>query len=833
MVEYILLALLIIFILIAGWYIVAFLLQRKSQVDVKTIFSKIRSWQTELAKRRDNLQNYSANEEEPYGSLAQGLKESYTRLEDQLKEYSAEYGQTQTILRNQSSTNWMNLLRLPVDSIGMRKRISQLNKRNEGFNQSILGFDQHVEKIEQVGWNISLQTRERLEKVQSAIHILNSLKVNYIHGETLEGYLREAKQWEQQIHDTVPVVMLSDTQEAIHKQVSRETIISVFRLLCEIHPLIERNFSQSQDWEQQRSQLELILTKLSDKFRSISTVIEDLEASKEYAIVWDRSRETLFDIRQRLELLGTIQKKRTLEQLENDAKAAQKLEMSLLELDTQCQEVHQQQAELVVLAKNTEIVEGAKWGREAQKLAYKVQAYDPRNWSTDLKLKQISDEIKLLLSYYKNPVWQNANESVKETEIDEILHELQELSRMHLDLRPRVASILARYTEIETLERQAKDNLSRAKALLNQTLSLAGANPVLAGSLPELEKFRNEFDPISNELANNSEGLVEDKSHHVDVLLEQIETSTNRWLQKVKQDLTDKQVELSKKVKKLSEISNLEDPSYVEAARLLDNLPILPKDKEREKDESSRPFTLVKTIREKLADIDRNEEFYPLHEAVGFMKQHNEDWQKCVIALKSLSDIEGPVLEMSTKLEQSRASAKQLLARAGELIPEVRSWPPVNQMLGGERAQMAALDRKNEVLKTESIKAIQIVTRYGNLADEYQALQNKVRQVVDAAEKDQNRIREQETRLEEVKNLWKELRNANPGNARLKEDIQILIQNVDQQMEDIKEKYRLGGLPYNQALQQIRVLYQNLSNTVVYFDDENTVDINGEISRRD
>jgi len=367
--------------------------------------------------------------------------------------------------------------------------------------------------------------------------------------------------------------------------------------------------------------------------------------------------------------------------------------------------------------------------------------------------------------------------------------------------------------------------------LLNQGISLAGSNPVLSEAISEFDQFRSAIDPLLEELNTPNYGVLEKKTQKAIALINRVEQVTNRWLIKLNADLRTKQDILHTIVSKLQEIGTLEDPAILEGQRFVEAIPVK---RTVEVETTKGALSIAKSIKDKLTRSGESpSEALPMSEAIKEIKLSNEDWQHYVIIIKALEDIEGPVLEMSEKLEQSRANTQQLLSRASEVMPEARSWPPVNQSLGGERGQFVALERKYLNVKKEPLKAIQIVTRLSSLSDEYQQLASKVRQVIENAEKDQSRILEQDTHLEEVKGLWKELRNANPGNTFMKDDIQILLQSADQQMDAIKDKYKRGGLPYNQTLQNIRALYQNLSSAVVTYDNETTIDINGEIANRE
>jgi len=826
----ILISVTILLFLIVVIYGIAFFWQYRSSRQLKEMSGSLRQLQGTIKQKFGAIKEYNIDDE-PYASIIKGLLENLESSEANTRALLIHYGEIQTDLHSHVNLTWAAIPRLPLDMYHIQTRVKTLRFDQDSVINSINKFDVQYGELKRLGWKIASIARKLLENIQTGSHNLLDLKDKGIQGDTLDRSIIETKQLEERLYKNIPVMMLTDSEGEILAKVDKNTIITVHTLISEIDSDIHTLLKQSQEWEVVWDKLDGTLGSLIADFRSLTGQFEELETSKVYPLAWDKSRESLFELRQQIERLGTIQKARTLEQLEGDLRIASKLNIQLLELSRQCQEIVQEHAELLALLTSQDIQEGVGWSREANKLAQQIQSYAPENWDNNLAVHQIREEIRTLISYHKNPSWQSPATLIKETELPEVLKDVQDLSKLHLDLRPRVAAISARLGEIQNLERQTKDTLGRSKAMLNQGISLAGSNPVLSEAISELEHFRSSIDPLLDELNTPNYGLLEKKAQKAIALINRVEQATNRWLIKLNVDLRNKQDILHIKVSKLQEIGTLEDPAILEGQRLVETIPVKRTD---EVENTKGALSIAKSIKDKLTRSGESPvDTLPISEAIKEIKLRNEDWQNYVIIIKAIEDIEGPVIEMSTKLEQTRANTQQLLSRASEVMPETRSWPPVNQGLGGERGQFAALERKYLTLKKEPMKAIQIVTRVSALSDEYQQLASKVRQVIENAEKDQSRILEQETRLEEIKGLWKELRNANPGNSFMKDDIQILLQSTDQQMEAIRDKYKRGGLPYNQTLQNIRALYQNLSSAVVTYDNETTIDINGEIANRD
>jgi hypothetical protein len=574
--------------------------------------------------------------------------------------------------------------------------------------------------------------------------------------------------------------------------------------------------AKAREWEGQISALEKTCEEMVAIFQGVSTEMRDLENSPVRPIVWDRSRKALLSAGQQVDMIAQVKKSRTLEGVKKDLAASLSLLEQLKEISSSCRRAAKAHQELLELLGSSHIQDGQDWARAAQKLAEQAAEYDPENWPRSDGAARLRPDIQALseqqarLTAPLGPDPQAKGISrptaLRETDLEGQLLEARRLAEMHANLRPRVANIQKRFGEVQAIERLARENISRARALLNQAESVVLSNPLLAKSVSEAKNARESLEAIAAQFEQPGKGAVEVKAQRAEGWLRKAEQAVNTWLAQLNADLDARMGSLQERTSRLNAIALLDDPALSEAQRLLAT-----------EEQVARPG---KTSRR--ADL-------PLADAVAELKIRSEAWQRCASVLKALESIEGSIVDDYEKAEHFRQEAIQQLARAAELIPEGRSWPPSNQSIVSERQDYQKVEQQWKSLSQERIQPIRLVSRLGSLAGEYQGLASRVSQKVERAGQEQNRFRELENRLAESRSMWQNQMQIHAESAVTRDDIHLLLEEVEAESEAVKEHYRRGSIMYNQALQTLRQICQKLDDALVQLNATQDIDINGEI----
>ena len=66
----------------------------------------------------------------------------------------------------------------------------------------------------------------------------------------------------------------------------------------------------------------------------------------------------------------------------------------------------------------------------------------------------------------------------------------------------------------------------------------------------------------------------------------------------------------------------------------------------------------------------------------------------------------------------------------------------------------------------------------------------------------------------------------------LRNDLNQLFVEIDRDYTELNKQYSLGGLPYNQALQNLRIICRKINEITMPAVGNQVVDINGDLQKR-
>jgi len=796
-----------------GIYVLILLMRNKAQSEMKVARSLLRKRQAESQQIRVSARNYVPTDPEPYGRVVSELNRQLNKIDGIIGECHNRYGQLQSKIRTLGPHNLKAILRMPLEWHAAWKQSTDLVTVLENLAEDLTTARYLSERLMRLAWEIALQLRLTLKNVQAALGILEELRSQGIHDPVLNDSVARGSEWEKALSSNIPIYMLAGEEKEILTQADKDSVIQIYQTLSKARPGTDRLLTKAKEWKNQVKQLEQAKVELANSLEECTKEMQVLEAHPVRPLVWEQSRQDVIQLAQKTEAVISHEETYTLGLVKKDLDKAQGLIAAVRELAGQCRLVEQGHSELLALFGSPEIQDGLDWARGAQKLAKQTAAYDSENWPKGDGVIKLNGEVQTLSDIQQRLIVSARSTKgeltpIRESELENTLRETRQLVLLHQSLRPRVARVQARLAEIQTMEREAKEDLSRSKALLNQTEMILTTNPLLAKtSLTEIKQMRENMEKLSKQLGQPERGVVEGKAQKAHVLVTSAQKGCNQWLEQLKTDLEVKKDLLTEKISKLNSIAPLDDPAIIEA------LPFIqPPDKPTPS-----------------AEKPQAKGGLPLSEAVMELKKKNEEWQRCAGLLKAIEAVEGPVVDSYEKAKEQRQKAREGLSRALELIPESRAWPPAMQTMAGERGELDKIERDWANLTKEPIAPIRLVSRLGDLSGSYQELAARISQKVERAGQEQNRIRELENRLAESSRLWQYQMQLNADNILARDDILALLDETDKEHEGIKERFRRGGISYNQSLQHLRMLCQKLDSTLIRLDDRRYLDINGEI----
>jgi DNA repair exonuclease SbcCD ATPase subunit len=809
--------------------------QKQTQAGLKEIISRLRKIQTGLQQTYRLGEAYSTDDPEPFGPLAGEMQAILKKAEGHLQDASSSYRQLQENIR---SLDWSRLrdrkdltgiIQLPFNWYFQHQSTRSLLEETKRIEQEVESAENLLQNLANKGKEVAGLARRVLAEVQSALSILAGLRGSGIHDPNLDATTQEARNWEQALHERVPLYFLEGDEDEVSTLTDKNTVIDVYRIVDKARPVGEALEKQATEWEQQRQDLSSLLEKLPLAFRGVQEAMASAEANPAYPVHWDVSRTKLSAARSQVENLGTIQSRRTFEKVKIDQAAAQKLIEQLESMLAYCQQVIQSRQEIAALLEAPDVKQGQEWTRKAIKFAEQTEAYDHENFHRQVSPLRLRQDLDSLAEAHRKMEAHHPEASLSESEISVILEEARLLASLHEEVRPRLGSIQERFVDIQESERNARELTSRTRALLNQAVPLVTSNHYLAEAAgKEAEALREEMESLSDEMEARQRGLVEKKAQKANALARKIEQSTNRWLEKLESDLNDLKRELAERVGVLKQVALLDEPALNEAEEVLGGREVEPAGSQTRRGPlAGIPFS------ESLGSARRKgREQMALADAVGEMKRLNQEWHRCLSLLHALEDLEGPLLDQNDQITGHAENARLLLDRAQQMVPGERTWPPTTVFIAAEKRQLEGLEKRWEQLKRERLRAIQLIAQLSELSSEFQTLENKIAAAVERAEEEQERVVDLERRLSESMRLWQYQMQIYGGNPQAQDAIQALLEDAESEADSVRQSYMNGSLPYNHVVQHLRSLCQRVEGAQAHLDRDQAIDINGVVQRR-
>lgn len=533
--------------------------------------------------------------------------------------------------------------------------------------------------------------------------------------------------------------------------------------------------------------------------KDLSSLISSLAKSEIHPVIWDQSRPVFREINKQIAALGEAHQPRSIEEIDQNFSKASELIVRLNKLSKHCNEIAAQHAEVLGLLASEDIQHGLEWCKGAEEVSTQVAVYNPDNWSRQEAVVTLHEDLRYLMTRHQSIIPVDDTKSLKESEITGLLADVKSLSEDYKFAHTRVGKVDARLRWIQSIEKETKDNFYSARNQFHQISWLVNSNSYLKKAVgPELDRLRNLLERNNQGLSQPQAGLIEKKAREAEAAIEEMTVYTNRWLVQLNQDIQSKQQALTDKLNKLQEYADLEDPSIEKAQRLLA--------KDAQKTATAQiapqiPFTLVEVVNE--------------------MQQRCNTWQEYVAVQQELEEmVETPLIDAVLNAQKQRQRALDLLAIANRQIPVNHAWPPTDVSVASERRDIEQMEVQWKALKSQQVRAIWAVRRYGELAASYQAQASKIEQAVQWASQEQKRVIDVEVEIERLLRYLQRQELSATSDPRKVEKYNQIRSKAALSLEDVKERWTSSsgvtreGLDYDDIVQDLLDILNRLRTTV-------------------
>jgi chromosome segregation ATPase len=540
---------------------------------------------------------------------------------------------------------------------------------------------------------------------------------------------------------------------------------------------------------------------------STSRKMASLGTSSIYPVAWGKSAAAVNGMKSRLAEMGGIDNPRTARQVTVDLKQCLKLKQGLEGLSAHVDQIELDHIELENIFSAPEFQDIDGWLSEAHQLVSWIQVYAPDNWArtdaaADLPADLMSVE-KELIRLAPDSVPQPA----LETELGGVLTDSRALNAVFTEMRARLSRMIARLADIQAVEKTASDLLESGFTTLNQIKYLIRSNTYLSGTATqECERLLSELEKLRLELETREKESVERKAGRIETAISKIEKSAIGWSEGLNNQIKQEVSNITTSLKTLDGIAYLDENAIGDARQLL-----LSRD-------------ALDATQDKGAEGEMQLEDLP-----NQLKKRNDIWQTATAARSALSDVEKPVLESYQEAAANREAVTRLFKDSARLIKSAQKWPPTSVSFEHSRQEFKAVEAQWKSLKKEELRAIALVAQLGNLSIRYQRLAVDLDRSTERAKQELSRIKKLENDLGELTKAWSNHRKTYRENERASAGIRELLNDAKVELTRIKQDFKDMDTDYDQAAQELASLVSRIRTALVRIDDENMLDIDGNL----
>jgi hypothetical protein len=801
---------LILFLILSGFfgsYLYIRNLRRECRDGLRLSGRLFRELEFRLRSLHHQTEIFSKDDPEPYGEMAAELAAWIVQVEITLKSLQAQYADQQSYYKNISRLPFYLWLVHMLDWVKFRTDIDQYQSAIEQLNVVCDEIESLGDRLQNVSGEIAIQCKQLLEKAQWAIDELGEIRKQGYGDNILLQTELALKEWETTLLNQIPVSFLSPDLSGVHDQAEKKVVSRVYRLLHTSGPQIDHHHNTVSGWKNLIQQVLITQKNLSLRGKAIAQIMSSLEKTTDQSVVWDQSQRIVDS--QDMELIHVQEKALALSNLEVVHTELLDLEKRQILLKKEVEQTLKIYRELIRLRGEFDTTKVTAWTKNALSKIEVAKKFNILNWKNISDVARLTNNLQNLLQQLEVENSQRGISRIAESDIALLHKRISSVHSMYEKYLPIYEVFWTKLRDIQEKVKKSKDILTRDYAALNQARGIISSNQFLSKlAANESEKLILAIVKLNAELDVPEQGLVDDKCNRVDQIHKKISDACQKWLQKLRLDISGKKEELSQTVNVLQDLVSLSDPVFAEVVTLLQE--------QRQGENSSQVVA------------ERNETLSLTKE----IKTQSEVWQKVIASQKAISDIAGPVLDRFRKMEKNRMILQEIMSKADGIVPEMLSWPPHTQRLTTERMKYQNLESKYHSFKSERHKAIQLMGLISDLSDGYQELNSNVSQIIERAKQEQERFLDLDKRFNQSKQMWHRLAKGDKSTVISIDEINQLIMGADSDYTELQKRYRSGGLPYQQAYQMFRIICRKLDEATVELGMGQLMDINGVIQKR-
>jgi chromosome segregation ATPase len=603
-------------------------------------------------------------------------------------------------------------------------------------------------------------------------------------------------------------------------QPEAEDLKSLSREVTQLRKVIHDTEQQFTRASQQVGTLSKAITELNTEIELLAGRQAALEHTETFPLAWDTSGPRVNDLRSRLQAMGHALQPRTPEQIGQHLKEVEQVREGWKALSEAFPKTAAQYQQLITLLDGAELKDGAVWLQKSREMLARAAVFDSRNWPKGDAIQDLPADLEELKVQHEKLVPADRTAPLRESELEQRLKDIQKLAAQHKVLRPRIESARARLEKVQVMEAEGKERLTAAFTALERVDILTDSNDLLfEAAADEIDRLSEEIRLLSNELNAQGQGEVEKKLQKINTLGEKVNRSLNGWLAKQNAAIAELGKTLNERLTQLDTIGNLDEKPVIDAHNLLtrpEYLSALSTPAPASASTAGRLRDAVMARQPQLSDLD----------ATAEIKRKNDLWLTMLATQNALEEKTGALLTAYAETVQARNEARERLVEITRRIPARRAWPPNNQAALDETVLLKPVDQRWEDMKGAPRRIDAAILEVGRLTQQYRLATERANQVLGRIDQDEERVKDMEEEINELKQRWQAHLQADPNNTVLREGVNTLMGQADSRLAYIRQQYIRGAISYEETMHNLRLLNDELFAARVPVDEKNDIGLN-------
>jgi len=892
---FIILGLVILASLEVGFYF-SRLFRRKSLVKLKQLRS---DWRKFVAIRRiieEDIENFSAEEPEPYQSSLKNLFTQLARIDQQSKILENERIGLNQRASTLAKNSWRSILGGSFYWFLLYRDSLRVLNDLEQASQILSGIMQVGKNLERLSWDVAEKVHDTLQLQVKVGQSMDFLRQHNVQGEAFETADRLEKQARNTLSQIPAYFSSGDEKEVLGKADTGSTALA-HQTLESTRPVLIRLFSQVQEWEKGYKET-------ADKVSTMVRALDNLEQTlntlplsikvPEYRVQFDQLKviskslqSTLSHVEIESMILVAQEAVRTAQIAQeggNQLKQARR-ELSILDnlLDELGNGYKQLSILMTVLASKT--IHPITWTISLETLAELsretgIQSADkkertPEQVNQDLALAtQLHTRLKNLERYCSQleVTHQNLLDLLSGSTFEKLgdwlqdaLGVVQKAETYPAENWSRAQTINKLSTEVKALGEEAErlvlgdqstpipesevnrrleetfrfieDYQTLQKKVEEIRIRLSDLHNIEELSQGRLENAQSSLNQIAF-ITRSNQLLVEKAGPEINRHLDQIQKSLDELAQPIHGGVEKKARQVASLISRIEQSANQWVESLDQDTReVIRNLSTSLAELESIAPIDEAPLEQAHRLLESSTSNNvlnlLKKPRFALDEIVGELKKRSDFWQACQAATFALQDVQDPLLNVFQEALNQREQAQVALKEAAVWTRRKRSaWPPSSANLNAEQQEMEQVEEQWIALNKNRTRVVSLVGKLSNLGARYQNLAEKVNQVTKNVSQEQAQVEKLELEIFDMARYWKNLMDMYGDNPATFHEINDLLISIDEEQADIKQEYRRGDLTYDQVVQDLKDLHRKVRYYQVSVDEEHSLEYGGNIRSR-